>query len=471
MTDGETGGRSNRTFWSSLTVLILVGSVCRVAMITLLPDGELASWPVGMPILADVGGDGYFYLHAGRALADGHGFTNPFNPSRPPYAQQMPLWTILVGAGDFIGLHSAKALKLGFVGFGAATILLVGLAGRRIFSARAGLIAAGVCVLDPGLWLYERNLNAETVLFPLVTLVLLFTYRYWQEPSLGGAALVGAAIGAATLARSEQILLVPLLLAPLILTTPSMSWPRRAGRCGLAVAIVVVLLFPWAFYNRDRFAHPVLLSNGLGYTMRAGASNNTFDGELLGSFDVASMYRSPAAGIQDDTVRDMRLRREALTFTRENLSRLPVVLLAREGRSFGLYAPGQHVQANGQMLNSPSAVLWMWNVLYWILLVFSVAGFVVLRRQRVPIYPLLTFFAIVVISSAITFGDPRYRACIEVPIVLTAAVGADELVRRIRRTSATAGTERTDNRESMRWTDVHPGGLDRPCLASAFERS
>jgi 4-amino-4-deoxy-L-arabinose transferase-like glycosyltransferase len=434
LTGGRGVGRGARTFWIVLTVLILVGSVFRVGMIMFLPDG--VTW-------SDLGGDGWFYLRAGRAFADGYGFVNPLMPTRPPYARLMPLWTILVGTGDFLGLDSAKALKLAFVGFGAATILLVGLAGRRMFSARAGLIAAGLCAVDPGLWIYERNLNAETVLFPLVALVLLFTYRYWEEPSLGRAALLGAAVGVATLTRAEQILLVPLLLAPLLLCTPSLSWRRRAGRCGFAVVIIVVLLFPWTFYNRDRFANPVLLSNGLGFTMRAGASESTFNGELLGSFDIASLNLSPAGRAHDETVRDRRMRSEALTFTRENLGRLPVVLLAREGRSFGLFAPGQHVEINSQELNSPPAVLWLWNVVYWILLPFSVLGFVVLGRKRIPIYPLLAFFVIVIVSSAMTFGDSRYRACTEVPIVLTAAVAAEELVRRLRRRPTPAGMERT----------------------------
>ena len=433
LTDGKGVGRGRRTFWVALTVLILVGSVFRLGIMMFLPGG--ISTEVG-GISYEVGGDGLFYLKAGEALADGYGFTNPFDPTRPPYARLMPLWTLLVGTGDFLGLDSAKALKLAFVGFGAATILLVGLAGRRMFSARAGLIAAGLCAVDPGLWLYERNLNAETVLFPFVALVLLFAYRYREEPSLGRAALLGAAIGVVTLTRAEQILLVPLLLAPLLLCTPSLSWPRRAGRCGFAVAIIVVLLLPWTFYNRDRFAHPVLLSNGLGFTMGAGASESTFKGELLGSFDIASLNRSPAGRAQDETVRERRMRSEALTFTRENLSRLPVVLLAREGRSFGLFAPGHQVEVNSRELNSPPAVLWLWNVVYWILLPFSVVGFVVLRRKRIPIYPLLAFFVIVIVSSAITFGDPRYRACTEVPIVLTAAVAADELVRRLRREPA-----------------------------------
>jgi hypothetical protein len=52
-----------------------------------------------------------------------------------------------------------------------------------------------------------------------------------------------------------------------------------------------------------------------------------------------------------------------------------------------------------------------------------VYGAVILRRRRVPVYPLLTYMGIVVLSSMLTIGDLRYRAAAEVPLVLLAAVG------------------------------------------------
>ena len=47
---------------------------------------------------------------------------------------------------------------------------------------------------------------------------------------------------------------------------------------------------------------------------------------------------------------------------------------------------------------------------YWLLVVPAVAGGVVLRRRRVPIYPLVGFVVTVVTAVALTFGEPRYRA-------------------------------------------------------------
>ena len=60
---------------------------------------------------------------------------------------------------------------------------------------------------------------------------------------------------------------------------------------------------------------------------------------------------------------------------------------------------------------------------FWLLVIPAAAGVVVLRRRRIPVYPLLGFFAIVAVTVATTYGETRYRAAVEVPLVLLAAVG------------------------------------------------
>jgi hypothetical protein len=45
------------------------------------------------------------------------------------------------------------------------------------------------------------------------------------------------------------------------------------------------------------------------------------------------------------------------------------------------------------------------------------------------VYPLLVFPLSVVISVALTIGATRYRAPAEIPLVLLAAVGVDQLAR------------------------------------------
>src|SRR6185312_10598771 len=72
------------------------------------------------------------------------------------------------------------------------------------------------------------------------------------------------------------------------------------------------------------------------------------------------------------------------------------------------------------------AELGLWS--YYALLVLSLPAVVVMRRRRVPIYPLLFVLGDVVFSVALTLGQTRYRSPFEVCLALTGAVGADAVV-------------------------------------------
>lgn len=133
---------------------------------------------------------------------------------------------------------------------------------------------------------------------------------------------------------------------------------------------------------------------------------------------------------------DVLYRQRAFKYTTAHLGRLPVVIAAREARTWSLVPPGLQVSLNGQLLNAPSSVLWLQLVLYWVLLVPAVAGAVWLRRRRVTLYPLLAFPITVVLSTAITFGDSRYRAPAEVTLVILAAIAIDVATNHTRSSAA-----------------------------------
>jgi hypothetical protein len=69
-------------------------------------------------------------------------------------------------------------------------------------------------------------------------------------------------------------------------------------------------------------------------------------------------------------------------------------------------------------------------VAYWLLVPFAIYGAVVARGRGIPIYPIALFFVVVVLAVAMTIGAVRYRATAEIPLVLLAAVGIDQFVRR-----------------------------------------
>ena len=72
-------------------------------------------------------------------------------------------------------------------------------------------------------------------------------------------------------------------------------------------------------------------------------------------------------------------------------------------------------------------------VMYYALLPLAIAGTVVLRRRRVPSFPLWAIGLNVVCASALTFGQTRYRTTFEVSLVLLSAVALDALWSRLRR--------------------------------------
>jgi hypothetical protein len=70
---------------------------------------------------------------------------------------------------------------------------------------------------------------------------------------------------------------------------------------------------------------------------------------------------------------------------------------------------------------------------YYVMVLLAIAGVVVMRKRRIPIWPVLAIPVIVLASVTLTFAQVRYRAPAEVGFVLAAAVAVDAFVERFRR--------------------------------------
>jgi hypothetical protein len=262
----------------------------------------------------------------------------------------------------------------------------------------------------------------------------LLAYRYRDAPSLARAVLLSAVCAVLTLARAEQVALFALLVLPIVIGTRTIPWRKRAGWLAACAVVAGLLFAPWIIYNSTRFEEPVIFSTGLGSTMAAGACDAAFSGDLLGNYDSTSCVyvRSVSLGESDRSVVDGELRSDAIDYTKDHLGRFPVVLLAREGRTFSIYRPFQEVRLGSEWSLTRSWAGYAWTVMYWVLMPLTVVGAVLLRRRRTLLYPLLAEFVIVVVSAATTFGMIRYRAGAEVPIHILSAVAIDAIWRKLR---------------------------------------
>ena len=374
-----------------------------------------------------VNGDGYEWSKQGNLNAAGHWFVSAF--TLQPDALRPPGWAAILTVWAWMGQHDWFHQQILSCAIGTATVVMVGVVARRLAGDRAGLLAAGIAAVYAGLWVYERALLSEVVLLFGVSVMILLAYRFRDRPSLGGSAALGGMCGVLAMVRSEQILVLPLLVLPLILAVKGVDLRRRIAWLALATVTMLVVVAPWTIFNLGRFQRPVLLSNGFGAAATSGNCNLTYYGPETGYGDLHCL---PLFAKGDQSVQDGEDTHTAITYAEHHLSRVPVVLVAREGRTFGFWNPFQQATIDAQWMGTWVGVARLALVSYWILLVPAVAGGVILRRRRVALYPMIAFVAIAAIAVLPTIGDVRYRATAEIPLVLLAAVAIDALVTRTR---------------------------------------
>ena len=383
-----------------------------------------------------VKGDGTYYHLLANMVATGKGFVYP-TPGRLHYVKSAvhpPLWTLTLAPFDRLGMHSWLSHQVVAAFVGTATIIATGYAGRRIAGNRVGILAALIVAVTPTFFFYEWELVSETLAMLGAALTLLLAYRFRDRPSLGAAMGVGLMCGLLALTHSEQVLLVVVLLAPLVLLARGVPTRTRWVWLAAATAVAIGVAVPWAAYNTARFQEPVLLSTQFGPTLADANCDSTYSGRNLGLANAkcrfgASFRLGPT---KDESTQDSGLRRIVFTYIRGHLGRLPVVIAAREGRAFGVFRPSQQMHYETAR-GTPENYIRIGFFVTWALEIMAIVGVVVMRRRRIPLYPILAFIAVVAIGIAVTFGGTRYRAPAEVSIVLLAAVGVDAALHRLTR--------------------------------------
>jgi 4-amino-4-deoxy-L-arabinose transferase-like glycosyltransferase len=378
------------------------------------------------------GGDAYFYHYAANLLVAGHGFLNPYYyyPHGAHHEVQSasfpPLFIWLVAIPSAVGLKTFLVERVWCCILGAAAIVVVGYTGREIGGRRVGLIAAFLLAVYPNIWMSDQLALSESIAPLLVAGVLLFSYRFWKDPSVKRAIVLGLSLGIAMLGRDELTALTVFLLVPLALFAKSLSWKRRFAVLGISLLATGVVVAPWVGYNMSRFQNPVFISTGLGVTLASSDCATTYSGSQEGywSMRCALKYASePSVNIHaDESVEGAELQHLALDYVRAHENRLIPVTLAKVGRAFGFFHPGEQIQLDAFIETRPYHWALVGLGMYYVMFALSIGGAVILRRRRIPSFPLWAIGLVVVCSCALTFGQTRYRTTFEVCLVLMAAV-------------------------------------------------
>jgi 4-amino-4-deoxy-L-arabinose transferase-like glycosyltransferase len=366
-----------------------------------------------------VGGDPFWFHEGANLLADGRGFLHVFrfvgSGVVEPGADHPPAYLVALAIPSLFGLRSLLDHQLWSCLIGATAVVFAGLAGARLGNRRTALLAAALVAVTPTIWVYDGILHSETLAITAITAATWLALRARTEPDWPTVLGLGAALGVLVLARAETILLVPVVVGAAL-------WPHHRRRVAAALGAAAVLVGPWVVANLVRFDNPSTLSTQLGTTLLHANCDAVYYGPQIGWWNYACAASLPLPP-GDASVSDAFYRRHAIDYVKAHEGRVPVVVAARVGRTFGLFDPLQQVDLD-RVEGRPKGVAVAGMLAYYVTAAAAVVGYRRLRRagrSRRDLADLWAPIALVLLTAVVFYGTTRFRAIAEPALVLLAA--------------------------------------------------
>jgi len=209
----------------------------------------------------------------GRSLAQGQGFSSPYEGNTGPTAWEPPLYPLLIG-GVFklFGIYTqASAWVLLSINslFATLTCIPIFLIARKTFGDRVARWSAYAWGLNPYVWYWSIHWIWDTTFTPFIlACVFLLALELQVWPGWQGWALFGALYGIGVLANPTMLTFLPFC--------GLWIWRQRyrrglASLAGIVIASVVfwTALSPWLLRNYAVFGH-FLLRDDFGLQFRLG---------------------------------------------------------------------------------------------------------------------------------------------------------------------------------------------------------
>jgi 4-amino-4-deoxy-L-arabinose transferase-like glycosyltransferase len=359
--------------------------------------------------------DSLYYSIQAQQLTRGELFRELFVDE--PGAEHGPLTPIVLAPVSWMG-NPVPWQRSVMTLFGLATVILLGRIGWRLGGRRVAQVATAIAALYPNLWLGDALVMSESVALVFVCLTLVVALsppaESWQR-----LALIGVLVALAALARSEIALLTPGLMV--------MAWRgwfgalsmHRVGRAAVVGAAALVTVSPWVGANLVRFDEPVLMTTNEGGVLYGANCPVTYSGPLTGTWTLLCYDEALVPEDADPSERNALQRRAGLSYMRNNLERLPIVVVARLARTFDLWG-FESLVAFDVGEERPRAGVWAGIVAFWMLLPLAALGIRrVTRRVR---WILLLPWVAVIVTTIVFYGAHRIRSTAEPSLVLLAAL-------------------------------------------------
>jgi 4-amino-4-deoxy-L-arabinose transferase-like glycosyltransferase len=357
----------------------------------------------------------------GRSLAQGQGFSNPFNETTGPTAWEPPLYPFLI-AGVFraFGIYSRTSaivlLSINSI-FSALTCIPISLIAKRCFSEKVAVWTSWTWALLPSVifwctrWIWETSLAAL-----LLAVIFWLTLTMEEKGRVAPWLQFGLLWGVAALTNTALLSFLPV--------SGLWVWYHRAklGKRSFAGAVLASIIFvaciaPWLVRNYNIFGKFIFMRSNFGAELRLGngpGADGTWMDYVHPSKNVFEMGRYGELG---ELAYVAERKREAMAYIREDYTRFGSLSLRRFIYYWGGLPKASSNAVAAYFRNSlflASSVLGFWGLgralrkhqpgawlFFWLVLSYPLVYYFVFPhpRYRHPIEPELGILIVYVISE------------------------------------------------------------------------
>ena len=225
-------------------------------------------------------------------------------------------------------------------------------------------------------------------------------------------------LGLSGLVRSEALIFLAFLLLPIAWLQSRESRVRDVAELLLGVALVVL---PWTVRNAVMLDAFVPIAHSYKGVLLGANCADSYLEAYRGTWSFRCIKALDVKGLSEVEIFD-RARDEGLRYAFDHVSQWPAVVGARVLRTWGLFRPGSWfgygwIEVRDVDFHRNT------RAFGWSLLVLAPFGLVpLLRRDPVRAGLLFAPILIVTFTSAIGYGNPRFRAAAEPSLAILAAM-------------------------------------------------
>lgn len=316
----------------------------------------------------------------------------------------------------------------------AAALLFKILTAFRV-SENIALVLMTVYLFEPLQWLYTLHTMTETLTSLLVLVLLAGVFVGKGIHSFPRAALYGIGLGLLVLQKPSAMMWIPFLL--LLVLIAQGTWRERVVRVLVAVLVCVLTLVPWmlrnyelsgAFTVSSSSAYNFIYFTGTPDTVPAEYYQTVTDIGYNGHTNVVwYAYTTDAYDMLQETKRDLLARTNYVELVTRQLMCAPTVWFGfLEKNNEESYGHGYGLMASfvaGPNETRDQLIL-KFDVIAWTLaLLLTLAGAVLLLRDRVLRWKVLPLFAMLGATIFINFCASWVRVLLPMYPVILIAVG------------------------------------------------